>query len=72
MLISTTFVTFVLSIIESLRLEKTSKLFQSNHPPITNIAHQTRSLSCMGIAKSWPEPMIEHLVKGHNQPWQHR
>jgi len=27
---------------------------------------------CMRIAKSWPEPMIDHLVKGHSQPWEHR
>jgi len=26
----------------------------------------------MGIAKSWPEAMIEHLVMGHRQPWEHR
>jgi len=26
----------------------------------------------MGIAKLQPEPMIEHLVKGHSQPWEHR
>jgi len=27
---------------------------------------------CMGIAKSRPELMIEQLVKGHSQPWEHR
>jgi len=26
----------------------------------------------MGIAKLQPEPMIEHLVKGRSQPWEHR
>lgn len=26
----------------------------------------------MGIAKSRPEPMIEHLGKGHSQLWEHR
>ena len=31
--------------IESPRLEKTSKIIQSNHPAITNIAHYTMSLS---------------------------
>ena len=32
-------------IIESPRLEKTSKIIQSNHPPITNISHYVMSLS---------------------------
>ena len=26
----------------------------------------------MGIAESQPEPMTEHLRKGHSQPWEHR
>ena len=29
-------------------------------------------VDCMGIVRSWPEPVIEHLVKGCSQPWQHR
>mgnify|MGYP001852612538 CR=1 FL=1 len=27
---------------------------------------------CGGTVRSWPEPVIEHLVKGCSQPWQHR
>jgi len=27
---------------------------------------------CIGIARSWPEPMTEHLVKGYSQLWEHR
>lgn len=30
--------------IESLRLEKTSKIIQTNHPPVANICHYTASL----------------------------
>jgi len=26
----------------------------------------------MGTVKSWPEAVIEHLVKGRSQPWEHR
>jgi len=26
---------------------------------------------CMGITESLSEPMIEHLEKGHRQPWEH-
>jgi len=29
-------------------------------------------VDCMGIVRSWPEPVIEHLVKGCSQPWEHR
>ena len=25
-----------------------------------------------GTVKSKPEPVIEHLVKGHRRPWEHR
>ena len=46
-------------------LEGTSKPIQSN-PLLSADCH------CMGIAKSRPEPMIEHLVKEHSQPWEHR
>ena len=28
--------------------------------------------TCMVTAESWPEPLIEHLGKGPNQPWEHR
>jgi len=27
---------------------------------------------CMGVAKPRPEVVIEHLVKGCSQPWEHR
>lgn len=27
---------------------------------------------CMGSVRSGPEPVIEHLVKGHSQPGKHR
>jgi len=27
---------------------------------------------CMGTVKSWPEPLMEHLGKGHGQPWEYR
>jgi len=27
---------------------------------------------CMGIIRSWPEPVMEHLVKGCSQPGEHR
>jgi len=26
----------------------------------------------MGTAQSRPEPVIQHLVRGHSQPWEHR
>lgn len=32
------------------------------------ICMKTLLYSCMGIAESWPEPMMEHLVKGHSGP----
>lgn len=27
---------------------------------------------CMGTVRSRPGPVIEHLVKGQSQPWEHR
>ena len=27
--------------------------------------------NCMGTDRSLPEPVIEHLVKGHGWPWEH-
>jgi len=32
----------------------------------------TQAGSCMRIAKSQSELMIEHLVNEHSQPWEHR
>ena len=34
--------------------------------------HKVNAAWYMGIFKSQPEPVIEHLVKGHSQPWEHR
>ena len=28
--------------------------------------------SCMGTVRPRPQPVIEHLGKGHTQPWEHR
>ena len=30
------------------------------------------SEQCMGTVESQPEPLIEHLGKGPDQPWEHR
>ena len=49
------------SFIELFELEGTLKAYPIQLP-----------CNCMGTGMSWPEPVIEQLVKGHSQPWEHR
>jgi len=39
---------------------------------LENYTEEKYQRACTGTVTSWSEPMIEHLVKGHGQPWEHR
>lgn len=45
--------------------------FSSNDP---HVKSNILLLLChfMETVMSWPEPLTEHPVKGHSQPWEHR